>query len=119
MEATMDAERLERALRIALAIPEERDLSLLRRRHLEEPGFTPENVVALSTPLRERLHALRESGEPAAERRRCELLEAELVSWDDPRYPAALFDLSAPPPVLWLRGRGAWPPVQPVTIVGA
>ncbi len=110
---------LERALLIALAVPDERDLALLRRLQLEAAEAPPEETPGLSAALRERLVALRARGEAAAERRRCELLELELVTWSDPRYPAALLDLSAPPPVLWLRGRGEWPPPRPITIVGA
>jgi DNA processing protein len=108
-----------RALRIALALPDERDLALLRRHALAKPDEEPELAPEVSATTRVRLVALRECGEDEAERRRAALLELELVPWGDPRWPAALADLNAPPPLLYLRGEGAWPPAQPVTIVGA
>jgi DNA processing protein len=110
---------LDRALLVALALADERDLALLRRRALDEPDAPPELTPEISAPLRARLVLLRAEEACAAERRRCELLGLALVPWDAADYPAALLDLSAPPPVLWLRGEGTWPPPQPITIVGA
>jgi len=114
-----EVDLLDGALQIALAVPEERELALLRKRALDEPEGLPEETPAIGATLRAKLAELRAQGECAAERRRCEQLGCRLVPWSDPAYPAALLDLAAPPPVLWLRGEGAWPPVQPITIVGA
>jgi DNA processing protein len=116
----MDLEaELQAALLAALAVPDERDLAAMRRRALEAPGAPPESAEGLGGALRERLARLRERGEAAAERRRCGLLGLELLPWTSTRYPAQLLDLAGPPPALYLRGSGAWPPRQPLTIVGA
>jgi len=110
---------LDDAILLALALPDERDLALLRRHWRDAPTAPLEAAPALGATMRERLAALRAQDAAPAERRRAELLGLELVTWSDERYPAPLADLVAPPPLLYLRGRGPWPPPQPLTIVGA
>ena len=110
---------LDEAVLIALAVLEERDLALLRRHADAAPGAPAEQAPALAPSARARLAQLRAADAAAAERRRCELLALDLVPWTDPRHPAPLRDLAAPPPLLYLRGGGPWPPRGAITIVGA
>ena len=125
LDAALDPE-LDAALAITLANLTERELALVRRHatlHSKTgqlgPDAWPEATAELKPETRERLRLLREQGETTREARRAELLGLELVPWSSARYPAALLDLTAPPALLYLRGEGAWPPPDPVTIVGA
>jgi DNA processing protein len=123
----MDAsDRLDRALLVAAAIPDERDLGLLYRSARDAPaaaphapGEAPHLAAGLSPKLRERLEALALAGAAAEQRELAARLGFELVAWGDARWPAPLADLAGPPPVLWLRGSGPWPPAEAITIVGA
>jgi len=116
----MDPEELlERALLVALALPDERDLALLWRAAREAPAVAPEEVDGISEGTRERLRVLAAERAPACERDTARRLGFELVPWGDARWPEPFADLAGPPPLLWLRGRGPWPPHQPITIVGS
>jgi DNA processing protein len=50
---------------------------------------------------------------------RAERQGIEVVTWSDPRYPSALWHLTDPPPVIFLRGRTALLEGVAVTVVGA
>jgi DNA processing protein len=121
----MDAnDVLDAALLVAVALPDERDLGLLYRAARngaarDAPATPPEAVAGISPRLGERLATLARAGAAARERERAAELGFELVPWGDARWPAPLHDLAGPPPVLWLRGRGPWPPHESITIVGA
>ena len=112
-------ELLERALLVALAAPDERDLALLWRAAREAPERAPFEAAGLSPGAREWLRALERERAPAREVERAQRLGFELVPWGDARWPEPFADLAGPPPLLWLRGRGPWPPERPITIVGA
>src|SRR5215831_5542763 len=103
---------LERALLVALAIAEERDLALLWAAAREAPAVAPAEVAGLSDGVRERLRGFAGEREPERQRERARQLGFELVPWGDARWPEPFADLAGPPPVLWLRGRGPWPPVH-------
>ena len=62
---------LDAALTLALALPDERALALLRRQRVEAPDRAPESAPELGTALRDRLVAIRASDAIAAERQRC------------------------------------------------
>jgi DNA processing protein len=116
----MDASaRLDHALLVAVATPDERELGLLHRAARDAPATAPQHVPGLPPRLRERIEALARAGAAAAQREQAATLGLELVAWGDPRWPAPLADLAGPPPVLWLRGSGPWPPHESITIVGA
>src|SRR5690606_9972502 len=44
---------------------------------------------------------------------------AKLIRYDSPRYPPALRQIDAPPPVLWLRGDADWLTLSPIAVIGA
>ncbi len=111
--------RLQHALSVALAVPDLPDLTELWSWAARDGDAAPESCPGISKELRDRLQDLHRTGSVVEELRRAELLSLELIAWTEDHYPAALRDLRAPPPVLYLRGRGPWPPVEPVTIVGA
>jgi DNA processing protein len=79
----------------------------------------PAEVAGISEGTRERLRVLAAERAPACERDAARRLGLELVPWGDARWPEPFADLAGPPPLLWLRGRGPWPPHQPITIVGS
>lgn len=112
-------ELLERALLVALAAPDERDLALLWKASREAPERAPADVAGISPGLRDWLRSLELAKAPAREVERAQRLGFELVPWGDARWPEPFADLAGPPPLLWLRGRGPWPPPRPITIVGA
>ncbi len=115
----MNTQTLEHALLVALALPEERDLALLRPFCTSGPDRAPESAPALRLELARQLATLRATGAAVQELRHARELGLELAPWGDPRYPASLLELAGPPPLLYLRGCGPWPPVAPITIVGA
>lgn len=86
------------------------------------PGASPDRLAAAVGVPREQMRralALLDGAAEAADRelREAERLGARAIVLDDPDYPAALRQLSLPPPVLYLRG--ALPPGPAVAIVGS
>ena len=112
---------LQAALWIALADPSEAELQELMQRQRCQPGIPCTNNPPknLTPSLRRALIDIERQGLVAQELQKCRELGIRLVAWNDPAYPDALLDLAAPPPLLYLRGHGPWPPRHPLTIVGA
>lgn len=110
---------LKPALLLALAVLEHDDLVHAAARCREAGTAAAVEDPTLGVELRRRIDELTERGAVEEELERCAALDLELVHWRDARYPEGLHDLSAPPPVLYLRGRGAWQCEHAVTIVGA
>jgi DNA processing protein len=86
------------------------------------PGSSPERLAGLAGVPREqmrRARALLDGAIAAADREteKAERLGARILTLEDSDYPAALRQLSLPPPVLYLRG--ALPPGPAVAMVGA
>lgn len=79
---------------------------------------SPLELAGLPPPIREAVPQI------SLERAADELAQLQqtgisLLSWDDPAYPASLYQLTSPPPVLFLRGRLPATGDRAVTIVGS
>ncbi|MFQ3672465.1 MAG: DNA-processing protein DprA [Aggregatilineales bacterium] len=74
--------------------------------------------IEASPALKEALLAARRSLDLAKEWARVESAQAQLITLDDPHYPANLRTIDAPPPVLYVRGELRAEDALAVTIVG-
>ncbi len=110
---------LHAALLIALALPNERELGLLRAQQLAQPGAPPSRADGVSARLLGRLAQLAAAGAAIAEAQRARSLGLALIDWNDPLYPRGLLDLAGPPPLLYVRGAGTLPTERTIAIVGA
>jgi DNA processing protein len=109
-----------RALTLHLAAPTSIDLKRLRQAFDQDPQGDLRKTPRLSAGLRERLQAANHADLVRREVAHCRQQELELITWwHGNRYPEGLSDLPDPPLILYRRGRGAWPPLHPVTVVGA
>ncbi len=45
--------------------------------------------------------------------------ETRILLWKDPDYPEGFYEVDDPPPILYLRGKGAFPPQRAMAIVGS
>ncbi|MSR45781.1 MAG: DNA-protecting protein DprA [Planctomycetes bacterium] len=104
---------------IALALPSERELALLRAHAAADPTAPPWRAPGLPALPAERIAAACGDGRAAREAANAAALGLALISWHDPRYPRGLFDLVGPPALLYVRGRGQLPHDPAVTIVGS
>lgn len=124
MSNTTDHRRLRIALNAAphLSRPALYRLAQDLEPWTDAPGSSPERLAALAGVPGEQMRralALLDRAAETAEREieKAERLGARLLTLEDPDYPAALRQLSLPPPVLYLRG--ALPPGPAVAMVGA
>ena len=124
MSNTTDHRRLRIALNAAphLSRPALYRLAQDLEPWADAPGSSPERLAALAGVPREQMRralALLGRAAETAEREieKAERLGAHLLTLEDSGYPAALRQLSLPPPVLYLRG--ALPAGPAVAMVGA
>ncbi len=116
----MNGPLLKQALSIALAVPTLAELEQLRDEQTRDPGCVPGRHRPLPRRLAQRLQQIQRAGEVERECQRCHSQSIQLCHWHQDDYPAGLLDLAAPPPVLYLRGQGPWPPpTRALTVVGA
>jgi DNA processing protein len=45
--------------------------------------------------------------------------KTRIVLWNEPGYPESLYEVDDPPPILYLRGKGEFPPLRAMAIVGS
>lgn len=45
--------------------------------------------------------------------------ETRILLWKDPEYPEGFYEVDDPPPILYLRGEGTFPPQRAIAIVGS
>ena len=108
---------LRSALQLTLASPHPGELRRLKGWAVEGSQRALD-TAELGARLRKRVAAIADA-ELHDHTQRCRRLGIRLLPWGDPAYPGALFDLADPPPLLYLRGAGRWPPESPITVVGA
>ena len=94
---------------------------LNRREHWEAMGFADlaEEMPALSHKTKKMISSFRTGDQVNALQKRCMENETRMVLYGDADYPARLYEIDEPPPVLYVRGKGRFPSQPAIAIVGS